>query len=74
MEFIIALLIMVLFFRVLGFLLKAGFKILGFLISLAASLLVFAIPFILIGAIWKLLPEILVIGLITVFTQRRIII
>ena len=53
MEIIISILLMVIFFRFLGFLIRAGFKILGFLLSIAATLIVFALPLLMIGAVWE---------------------
>lgn len=73
MEIIISILLMVIFFRFLGFLIRAGFKILGFLLSIAATLTVFALPLLMIGAVWKLLPIFFIMGMIGMLFRPSVV-
>lgn len=73
MEIIISIFLMVMFFKFLGFIIRAGFKVLGFLLSLAATLIVFALPIIMIGVAWKLLPIFFIFGMIGMLVRPRIV-
>ena len=69
---IITILMMVLFFRVLGFLFRIGFKILGGILGFVGFLIIAALAIPLIGILF--LPAIIVIALVGVlFSGPRIV-
>jgi len=72
MEFIFSIVLMLLFFRILGFVIRMGFKLLGFLLGLMGTLIVFTLPVVLIGVFWNVLPILFAVGLIATLARPRI--
>ena len=71
-SFILTVLVVALFFKALGYTFRIFGKIAGWLLGFVGVSVALSLAFALIGILWKLLPAILVIGLLyTAFGNPR---